>query len=468
MTSLHELLLRAVALAPAWPALGALLLGVLSVRGRAIQEHTAIQIAQSALWLSFLSVLCGVVAHIQAGGAPIDINFGSFYRVGDYGFELRFLLDKLSASTAVLASLLLLATSRFSAHYLHRENGFLRFFTLMLVFSAGMELLILSGSYDLLFAGWEMVGLTSVLLVGFFQDRAGPVQASLRVLITYRICDIGLLLTPVSLHVLVHSSAFVDVQRALGQHASGLAMTPVALLIFFAAMGKSAQFPVGGWLPRAMEGPTASSAIFYGGLSVHAGIYLLLRSAPILTAAPLSSAILCVIGAATAIMAALSAQVSADAKSGLVYATISQVGLMVVECGLGLYTLATIHMLAHILLRYYQFLRTPSALQDALSRRAAIGRTLTATGTAPRTPGVSRFLYRLAIERFEVEATLDRWLARPVLGAARALGRAEDRIVDWIAGSPTDEGPRTGPAPAPPTSTGPAAQPGASDGRGVA
>ena len=134
----------------------------------------------------------------------------------------------------------------------------------------------------------------------------------------------------------------------------------------------------------------------------------------------------------------------------------------------GLYTLATIHMLAHILLRYYQFLRTPSALQDALSRRAAIGRTLTATGTAPRTPGVSRFLYRLAIERFEVEATLDRWLARPVLGAARALGRAEDRIVDWIAGSPTDEGPRTGPAPAPPTSTGPAAQPGASDGRGVA
>ncbi|MFO0575103.1 MAG: proton-conducting transporter membrane subunit [Polyangia bacterium] len=436
-----QTLLSAAVLAPVWPAAAALVVGGLGLRSRRPSEHAIVYIAQAALWLSFLSVLAGGLGLLLSHGRPADLRVGTFYQAGDYGFELRFLIDKLAVAVATLAGLLLLATSRFSAHYLHREPGFLRFFVLMLIFGSGMQLLLLGGSYDLMFAGWELVGLTSVLLVGFFHERPGPVRASLRLLVTYRLCDIGLLLAPVWLHLSIHSSAFGDVRAALlsplGGHGDALPTTTVALLLIVAAMGKSAQVPVGGWLPRAMEGPTASSAVFYGGLSVHAGVYLLLRSAPLLDHSPTARVALVVIGGVTAVMAALSGQVSADAKAGLAYATISQVGLMFVECGLGLYKLATAHLIAHALLRYYQFLRTPSALQDALARRAAIGthrRDETLPGRLHLTADLRRFLYRLAIERFEVEVALDRWLARPILAAARHLGALETRLVERLAG----------------------------------
>ena len=434
------LVLRAAALAPAWPALGALIIGALSLRDRGPQESTVVKISRAALWLSIVSLFCAAVAFFKSDAPAVDFLVGDLYRAGDYGFGLRFLLDSQSLEVAFLAELLLLSTSRFSAHYLHREAGFTRFFILMLIFASGMLLLVLAGSYDLLFAGWELVGLTSVLLVGFFHDRPGPVRASLRVLITYRLCDIGLLIAPVLLHLSLQSSNFMDIAQALKDPAIAAA-TPtsiVALFLVIAAMGKSAQFPVGGWLPRAMEGPTASSAVFYGGLSVHAGVYLLLRSAPILEQAPTIKVLLVFIGLVTAVMGALSGQVSADAKSSIAYATITQVGLMFVECGCGLYRLALAHLFAHAVLRYYQFLRTPSALQDALARRRALGAIAAddATGRWERmTLSARDFIYRLALERFEVEVAVDRFVARPILSAARFLNRLEQRAVAWLAGA---------------------------------
>ena len=427
---------RIAASAPAWPALGALVIGALTLRGRDPSERTIIRVAQLALWTAFFCVLVGAGGFLYYG-APLDIQLGHFYQAGDYGFALGFLYDGSSVPVALLAALLLLATSRFSVHYLHREPGFLRFFLLMLTFGAGILLLVLSGSYDLMFAGWEIVGLTSVLLVGFFHERAGPIRASLRVLVTYRVCDIGFLLAAVWLHLTLHSTGFVDIaDRLQGAHADFPA-TVVALLLLLAAMGKSAQFPVGGWLPRAMEGPTASSAVFYGGLSVHAGVYLLIRSAPILDQAPLAAGALVAVGLVTAVMATLSGQVSADAKTSIAYATISQVALMVVECGLGFYRVATLHLIAHALLRYYQFLRTPSALQDALARRAALG-PAPATHSTPRwrqlPVDLQRFLYRLAVERFEVEAVLDRWGTRPILALSRWLSDGEARLLAALTG----------------------------------
>lgn len=429
----------AAASAPAWPAIACLLIGILSQRRQAARESTVVSISQIALWISFISQIAATIAYFAQHAQPVDLHLGYFYRAGDYGFELRFLLDDTSLPISLVASLLLLATSRFSAHYLHRERGFNRFFALMLVFSCGIQLTVLAGSYDLLFAGWELVGLTSVLLVGFFQKRPGPVRAAMRVWVTYRLCDVGLLIAPILLHLAIHSSAFVDIQRAaaLPGESQALPATAAALFLLLAAMGKSAQFPVGGWLPRAMEGPTASSAVFYGGLSVHAGVYLLLRSAPLFDQAPLAKLLLIAIGGVTAVMAMLSGQVSGDAKSGLAYATISQVGLMFVECGLGMYRLATVHLIAHAVLRYYQFLRIPSALQDALEQRAALG-------TQPAPQGKTRFerltlplrivIYRLAIERFEVENALDRFIARPVFFAAHWLGEQEAKLAARLSG----------------------------------
>lgn len=440
-----NLFFMAAACAPAWPALGTLFIGILSQRHQRAPEGTVVAISQLALWLSFISQVAATIAYFVRNAQPVDLTLGSFYRAGDYGFELRFLLDQTSLPICLVASLLVLATSRFSAHYLHRERGFNRFFALMLVFSCGIQLTVLAGSYDMLFAGWELVGLTSVLLVGFFQKRAGPVRASMRVLVTYRLCDIGLLVAPILLHLSIHSSAFVDVQRAtrVASEHHAIPATATALFLLVAAMGKSAQFPVGGWLPRAMEGPTASSAVFYGGLSVHAGVYLLIRSAPLFDQAPLAKLLLIVIGLLTAIMAVLSGQVSGDAKSGLAYATIAQVGLMFVECGLGLSRLATAHLIAHAVLRYYQFLRIPSVLQDALEQRAALGAqpsTQPAGHLDSLTLPIRLLLYRLAIERFEVEAVLDRFIARPVFFAAHWLGQQEARLAARLAGDRSTDG----------------------------
>ena len=425
-----DLLCLFVALTPVWPVLGAVLIALAMLpRGRPSERLVAL-VGRVTLVVSLLGALAGVALRFVSG--PVDYRLGDWYHAADVSFPLVFLFDGLSASVSLLIAILLLTTANFSRQYLHREPGFIRFFLLMLIFGAGMHLLVLAGSVELLFIGWEFVGITSVLLVAFFHERAGPVQAAIRVLVTYRLCDIGLLLSGVFLHQWLHTTVWVDTFRGAATESAGLSATAVGLGLVFAAMGKSAQFPVGGWLPRAMEGPTASSAVFYGSLSVHAGVFLLLRAAPLIEQSLAARVALVVVGAVTAVMAALSSQVSADAKSAVAYATASQVGLMFVACGLGFYTLATVHLIAHATLRYYQFLRTPSALQDALARRAALGRT-EQDEAAALWEGVGlrrrRFIYRLALERFAVEVALDRWITRPIMSLSRWLDGLEHRFL---------------------------------------
>lgn len=425
---------RIIAAVPGSPIIGALLIGALSLLDRRPSERTVARIAAIVLWLSFLGALACASAWGHHGLEPIDARLGYWFKAKDYGFELAFYVDGIAVAMSLLVGLLLLATYKFSVTYLHREPGFVRFFALILAFAGGMQTLVLGGSFDLLFAGWEIVGITSVLLVAFFHERTGPVRAAIRVLVTYRLCDIGLLLGALWLHQAYHTTVYADLFRSPGTHG----MTPgmviaVGLAILFAAMGKSAQFPVGGWLPRAMEGPTASSAVFYGGLSVHAGVYLLLRAEPLYAHAPAVRAAIVVVGLVTAAIGTLSGQARADAKTALAYATLGQVGLMFAECGLGFTRLALLHLCAHALLRYYQFLRTPSTLEDALARRANLGVTA-ADQRAARWEGLGirtrRYIYRLAIERFQVEATLERWVVRPVLRLSAALDELERHLMD--------------------------------------
>ncbi|MCY1071613.1 proton-conducting transporter membrane subunit [Nannocystis sp. RBIL2] len=427
---LPDLLSAGFALAPVWPALAAILIALLLLPRTRPSERLVARITTAAVWLSLVSAACGVLLHLSHG--PVDYRLGNWYDAAEYSFPLVMLFDGLSAAMSAFVALIVLTTVRFSVTYLHREPGFIRFFVLTLFFAAGMQLLVLAGSVELLFIGWEFVGLSSVLLVAFFHERAMPVQAALRVLVTYRVCDIGLLLGAVGLHHWLGTTVWVDIFAALPRHSGTAAGLAVALALVFAAMGKSAQFPVGGWLPRAMEGPTASSAVFYGSLSVHAGVFLLLRAAPLIEQSLTARIVLVVVGLVTAVIAALSSQVSADAKSAVAHATASQVGLMFVECGLGFYTLATIHLIAHATLRYYQFLRTPTALHDALWQQAALGRT-DSDEAAARWEGVAlvrrRALYRLALERFAVEPALDRLVTRPIMNLSRLLDRLEGGLL---------------------------------------
>ena len=179
------------------------------------------------------------------------------------------------------------------------RGGYNRFFVLYAMFMMGMILTSLAGTIETLFAGWEFVGLSSVLLVAFFQERSGPIQNGLWVWVVYRISDAALLLAALVMH---HLRGEGDFNGMLGGDAwpaghavvSSTASLTVGLLLIVAAIGKSALAPFSGWLPRAMEGPTPSSAIFYGALSVHLGAFILLRISPLLDESPLSAIVVMV------------------------------------------------------------------------------------------------------------------------------------------------------------------------------
>ena len=171
--------------------------------------------------------------------------------------------------------------ARFSRTYLHKEPGFVRFFALLGLFATGTQLVALAGALELFFAGWELIGISSAFFIGFFHERDEPVRSSVRAFATYRLSDAGLLIATVTTFELLGSARFSALERRRRRCRPGEA-TALALLFLLSAMGKSAQLPFSGWLPRAMEGPTPSSALFYGAVSIHAGLFLLLRVWPVL------------------------------------------------------------------------------------------------------------------------------------------------------------------------------------------
>ena len=198
----------------------------------------------------------------------------------------------------------------------------------------------------------------------------------------------------------------------------------MAVLLVFAASGKSAQIPFCGWLARAMEGPTPSSAIFYGGISIHAGAYLLLRIQPLIDASTLASCVLVVIGLSTAILGTLVHRTCADAKTSLCYAAQTQIGIIFAEIGMGCPKLALLHLVGHAILRTMQFLRTPSMLRDYHRIHAAAGGIPGPTGEHYESllpTGVQMWLYRLALGRGFYDSIVDRFVVAPIKKSASLL-----------------------------------------------
>src|SRR5262249_30754729 len=230
---------------------------------------------------------------------------------------------------------------------------------------------------EVLFIGWEFVGLSSALLVAFFHDRPAAVGNALRVFSVYRISDAAMLSAAVLLrHVAGTDSLSLLFGGARGTSAvelTGGAATMIAVLLIVAVAGKSALLPFSSWLPRAMEGPTPSSAVYYGSLSIHAGCFLLLRSGPLLEHAPAARVLAAGLGATTAMFAGLTTRVQSDVKSSLAYASLTQVGLIVVEISIGWYRNAVLHLPGHACFRLLQFLSAPNVLHDLHGIENAMG-----------------------------------------------------------------------------------------------
>src|SRR5207249_1039806 len=222
---------------------------------------------------------------------------------------------------------------------------------------------------------------------------------------------------------------------------TGSSATLIATLIIVAVAGKSALLPFSSWLPRAMEGPTPSSAVYYGSLSIHAGCFLLLRSAPLLEHAPAARLLAGGLGAATAIFGAITTRVQSDVKSSLAYAALTQVGIIVVESAIGWYTIAFVHLTGHACFRLLQFLSAPNVLHDLHGMENAMGdRPVRSEGrfAVPMSNRLRGDLFLFALERGFLDAVLERVVVEPFMRLARVLTRLDAWLCGAVLSMPGD------------------------------
>lgn len=413
----------------ALPGVFFLLMGLVWLVGGHLPERIIARLTKAAY--AVLTVAVGFIGWQmwQSGTTSIQISLGDWFQVDHYGFPLSFLVDRLSLPMMAITIVLAGIVGSFSVRYLHRDPGFNRFFLLLHLFTFGALLIFTAGSLDLLMAGWEIVGITAVLLVGFFQYRREPVRNALRVFGIYRIADVNLLMAIFLAHHWFGTAAWTGMFSGEWpghvNNLDGAVATVIAVLLIFAASGKSSQGPFCGWLPRAMEGPTPSSAVFYGAISVHAGAYLLLRIEPLIRSSWIATCLVIFIGLTTAVLGTLVHRTCADAKTSLAYASQTQLGIIFAEIGLGWTTLAIFHIAGHAMVRTMQFLRAPSMLHDYHRVHAAAGGHLDPTGEHYESllpKSVQMWLYRVALGRGFYDSIVDRFVIAPVKKAASALG----------------------------------------------
>ncbi len=470
------------------------LLGVSSLLGRPFSELVISRCVQTAIVTGLLAAFAMLSIMLATGDRKVPIDLGDWVAIGGrhaaevkvplqpdhagtktadhassqvhgvphYHFSVRFVFDRLSVPFVILTYILCGTIGAFASKYMHRERGFNRFFSLFALFVLGMIVTSLAGTIETLFSGWELVGLSSALLVAFFHERPAPAKNGLRVWAVYRVSDAALLIAAVVMHHLTGEGNFDKFLGSASWPEGATAATPhqalmVGLLLLLAAAGKSALVPFSGWLPRAMEGPTPSSAVFYGALSVHLGAFLLLRASPLMDISPTLSVAVLAIGGLTALFAAITGRVQTDIKSALSFASLTQVGIIVAEIGITslivycfqvpaighvLRYLTLLHILGHGCLRTLQFVRAPTLLYDYSTMENAIGARLSRSSSffERHLPNNLRvWIYRMALERGHLDTCLSDYLVAPFLFLLRSCDAMERRWTTLLSGvQPTD------------------------------
>ncbi|HSZ25602.1 MAG TPA: proton-conducting transporter membrane subunit [Cytophagaceae bacterium] len=325
-------------------------------------------------WAAFITVGMHLICYLVFLGFWLlhehqMLNLKSFVllKTHEYTFFIDFYFDKVAAVYLFVGSFLTFLVTIYSRDYLHRENGYKRFFSTILFFYLGYNITIISGNFETMFIGWEILGISSFLLIAFYRERYLPVKNAVKVFSIYRISDVGLLLAMWMSHHLWHENiTFVKLSNYELVHTQIESHTIIgvfiSLMILVTACAKSAQLPFSSWLPRAMEGPTSSSAIFYGSLSVHLGIFILLRTYPFWEYQYSVRILIAFIGLTTSLVASGIANVQSSVKSQIAYASIAQIGLIFIEIAAGFDNLALFHFAGNAFLRTYQLLVSPSVV----------------------------------------------------------------------------------------------------------
>lgn len=319
----------------------------------------------AALWLPLGAILGSTVLSIAAfltvwpGGTEltsVEWNYSwNLATVGGKPFELGMQLDAVGAIMLITVTFVASCVQIYSIGYMHHDDREGWYFAVLSLFTAAMLTLVLADNLLLLFAMWEVMGLCSYLLIGFWYQLEGPRKASQKAFLTTRVGDLGFLFAIMVIYKAIGTWELTDVLSSIPSWAPGAA-TAAAIGLLIAAMGKSAQVPLHVWLPDAMAGPTPASALIHAATMVAAGVYLIARTLPIFLAAPQILEATLVIGAITAIVGGLLAAVQHDVKKVLAYSTISQLGLMFMALGAASVGAALFHLVTHAFFKSLLFL----------------------------------------------------------------------------------------------------------------
>src|SRR5580704_82093 len=294
-----------------------------------------------------------------------ELTIYQFIDVGRFQIPMGLRLDQLSICFVLLITGVGSLIHIFAVGYMSHDPERRRFFGYMNLFLAAMLLLVLGSNYLVLYAGWEGVGLASYLLIGFWQYKPAAAVAAKKAFIANRVGDVGLSLAIMLMFQQFGTTNFTGVDGAVG-HASHGVVLAIGLLLLLGACGKSAQVPLQSWLLDAMEGPTPVSALIHAATMVTAGVYLIVRSAPIFDLAPDAQLVVTIVGAVTLLFGALIGCAKDDIKKALAGSTMSQIGYMMPAAGLGPagYVLAIAHLLAHGFFKAGMFLGAGSVKHE--------------------------------------------------------------------------------------------------------
>ncbi|MCL2459329.1 MAG: NADH-quinone oxidoreductase subunit L [Desulfobulbus sp.] len=329
-----------------------------------------------AHWLPIIAVLlsfcCAMAAFCRVrSGVIVNQDIYTWIYSGNLVVSVGFLVDQLTAVMLIVVTSVSSLVHIYSVGYMKGEEGYYRFFAYLSLFTFSMLMLVLGNNFLQLFFGWEAVGLSSYLLIGFYFNKQSAADAGKKAFIVNRFGDFGFLLGLLLMFTLFGSLHYQEVFSRVGELEGQTitlfgspinAATLIALLLFCGAIGKSAQIPLHVWLPDAMEGPTPVSALIHAATMVTAGVFLVARCNPIFSLSPAVLNLITVLGAITALFAATIALVQTDIKRVVAYSTVSQLAYMFIGCGVGAYSAGIFHLFTHAYFKALLFLGCGSVI----------------------------------------------------------------------------------------------------------
>ena len=334
--------------------------GLLLVFGRRIGEPWAGWLATASVAGAFVVGAVAAGPFLAGSGHPEVVTWFSWIPL--LGADAAFLWDPLAAMMTGIVTGVGALIHLYSIGYMHGDPRFGRFFAYLNLFIASMMTLVLAANFAVMFVGWELVGLSSYLLISFWFEKPSAAAAGKKAFVVNRIGDWGFLVALMLVFASFGTLDFTTVFEAAPAVLTTGWATAITLLLLVGATGKSAQIPLYVWLPDAMEGPTPVSALIHAATMVTAGVYMIARTGPLFELAPMSGAVVATVGVVTAFVAATIALAQTDIKRVLAYSTISQIGYMVLGVGVAAYTAGLFHLMTHAFFKALLFLGAGSVI----------------------------------------------------------------------------------------------------------